>query len=182
MLLREAAGFELAREIRSEIGAPLGKVFSFLSGLYFRGKLAYANHFASDAFVITTNRGLLPVSTFVNAGALRAMGTDDIDPANATYRNALSESVAKLSAQNPDAEVVLLGSVATGKYVDILIEHLGERLMFPKEFIGRGDMSRGGLMLRCVAENRELDYIPVRGAVRNGERPAKLAPRRWTAA
>jgi hypothetical protein len=72
-------------------------------------------------------------------------------------------------------EVVLLGSVATGKYVDPLTEALGERLRFPGDFVGRGDMSRGGLLLRSVRDGRELDYLPVAGSVRRGSRPARLA-------
>ena len=72
---------------------------------------------------------------------------------------------------------VLLGSVATGKYVDILKGILGQRLLFPSEFIGRGDMSRGGLMLRCAEEKRELEYVPIDGAVRHGKRPPKLMPK-----
>jgi hypothetical protein len=58
--------------------------------------------------------------------------------------------------------------------VDVLLEALGDRLLFPSEFVGRGDMSRGGLMLRCVRENRELEYAPVAGATRHGKRPPRL--------
>jgi hypothetical protein len=76
--------------------------------------------------------------------------------------------------------VVLLGSVATGKYVSILIEILRDRIQFPAEFVGRGDMSRGGLLLRCAVDRTELAYIPVHGAVRKGKRPPKLEPRRYT--
>jgi hypothetical protein len=72
--------------------------------------------------------------------------------------------------------VVLLGSIASGKYVDLLVSVLGPRLFFPADFVGRGDMSRGGLMLRSVAEGRELDYVPLQGAVRHGSRPARLPP------
>jgi hypothetical protein len=72
--------------------------------------------------------------------------------------------------------VVLLGSIATGKYVDTLLPVLGERLLFPREFIGRGDMSRGGLMLRAAKLGEELEYMPVAGAIRRGPRPAKLPP------
>ena len=73
--------------------------------------------------------------------------------------------------------MILLGSVASGKYVDLLGEVFGNRLRFPAEFVGRGDMSRGGLLLRCVVERRELAYIPVAGAVRHGRRPPRLVPR-----
>src|SRR3954453_5322588 len=62
MIMSERAQFELARRLRSDYPPTLGEVFAFLSGLYFRGKLAYANAFAAGAaFVITPNRGLLPV-------------------------------------------------------------------------------------------------------------------------
>ena len=73
--------------------------------------------------------------------------------------------------------MVLLGSVASDKYVEPLTSVLGDRLLFPGEFVGRGDMSRGGLLLRCVADRRELGYVPVAGAARRGRRPARLAPR-----
>ena len=65
---------------------------------------------------------------------------------------------------------MLLGSVASGKYVDLLLPIFGERLMFPPDFVGRGDMSRGGLMLRCVDAGFELPYVPLAGAVQT--RPA----------
>ncbi len=70
---------------------------------------------------------------------------------------------------------MLLGSVATGKYVDPLTEALGDRLRFPGDFVGRGDMSRGGLLLRCVREGRELDLRAGgrRGAPRQPPGPAR---------
>ena len=72
--------------------------------------------------------------------------------------------------------MVLLGSIASDKYVDVLLASFGERLWFPQEFVGRGDMSRGGLLLRCVASAAELTYIRVAGAVRTGQRPPRLKP------
>ena len=75
---------------------------------------------------------------------------------NATWR--------ELAARVPaDGRVVLLGSVATGKYVDLLAAALGARLHYPPTFIGRGDMSRGGLLLRSAAARRR---VGVRGARR----------------
>ncbi|HEU4438341.1 MAG TPA: hypothetical protein VFT36_03785, partial [Methylomirabilota bacterium] len=67
---------------------------------------------------------------------------------------------------------------ASDKYVGVLLEVFGERLTFPAAFVGRGDMSRGGLLLRCVRAGRELQYVPVAGAVRHGPRPARLARER----
>jgi hypothetical protein len=104
----------------------------------------------------------------------------DIDAADPRYRRPLlrdARALAAALASEPSWQVVLLGSVASGKYVEPLTEVFGERLVFPAEFVGRGDMSRGGLLLRCVADGRELDYVPLTGARRRGPRPARLTPR-----
>ena len=45
--LSPSARFALAEQLRSQDGAQLGDVFAFVSGLYFRGKLAYARRFAA---------------------------------------------------------------------------------------------------------------------------------------
>ncbi len=185
-LLNDAARFELAVRLRQPAGVPLGEIFSFLSGLYFRGKLGYANRFASPptgidgVFAITTNRGLVPVNTRITQSELRALGCVDIDSNNPLYRKPLERDAAALESAAPDAQVILLGSVATGKYVDVLSDIFGPRLLFPEEFAGRGDMSRGGLMLRCVDDGKELTYVTIVGAKRRGQRPPKL-PRRSAA-
>jgi hypothetical protein len=187
LLFRPAARFELAMKLRTPQGASIGEVFSFLSGLYFRGKLTYAARFAAPPagtgacgqLVITTHRGLLPADTFVTLKELEKMGSIPIDAADRRYRLPLRRSILALREQvaGHDCQIVLLGSVASGKYVDILYKALGERLHFPQEFVGRGDMSRGGLLLRCVQGARELTYVPVAGAVRRGQRPPKLEKR-----
>lgn len=187
-MLAPTAGFALARQLHSPAGAPLGEVFSFVSGLYFRGKLAYARRFArppdptdpvtaGGLLVITSNAGLRSADTQVTLDSFRAFGAGEIDLRNASYREPLERSAKALhEAIGPDCEVVLLGSVASGKYVDLLLPIFGDRLMFPLDFVGRGDMSRGGLMLRCVAAGYELPYVSLVGAVRHGQRPPKLAP------
>ncbi len=181
LLFREGADFDLARRVRRPPGVALGEVFSFLSGLYFRGKLAYAQAFAvppaslTGVYVITPNEGLRPADELVDLARLRRFAQVDIDADDARYRRPLRRDARRLAAVlGRGDEVVLLGSVATGKYVDPLTEALGERLRFPGDFVGRGDMSRGGLLLRSVREGRELDYLPVAGAVRRGSRPARL--------
>jgi hypothetical protein len=178
MMLSPHAAFPLARQLRTPSGAPLGDVFSFLSGLYFRGKLAYARAFAgvdAGVLVITPHAGLCPAATLVTGDELRAAARVDISLTNRTYRQALEASAARLAAAvGPAARVVLLGSIASDKYVAILSGVFGERLLFPVDFVGRGDMSRGGLLLRCVREGRELDYVPVLGAIRHGARPPRL--------
>ena len=177
MLLREDSQMSFARQLR-EGDLTLGAAFTFLSGLYFRGKLAYARRFASsadDQLVITTNRGLLPADTFVTLKELQRMGCVPIDAADHRYRRPFKRAITELHAQLDDrTDIILLGSIASGKYVDILTQILGDRLLFPLEFVGRGDMSRGGLMLRCVDESRELTYAPVITATRRGQRPPKL--------
>jgi len=182
ILLSDRAAFPLAERLRSA-GISLGEAFSFLSGLYFRGKLTYAGRFArppegqAGVQVITTDRGLLPPETPVGPRELREFGTVDIRPDSLVYRTPLERDLGRLE-QLPELEVVLLGSVASGKYVDVLLEVLGERLLFPVEFVGRGDMSRGALLLRAAEDGKELEYGPVAGAVRRGRRPPRLAPRR----
>jgi hypothetical protein len=180
LLLREKASFDLAARLRSPGGAPLGEVFAFLSGLYFRGKLAYARAFArppEGVLVITTTRGLVHPDLRVTADELQEMSRGDIDAANPAYRRPLEDGARALVDAVPAGGVVLLGSIASGKYVDVLASVLGERLVFPAEFVGRGDMSRGGLLLRHVDAGTELTYVPVLGAVRRGSRPPKLSPR-----
>ena len=186
MLLSDRAGFDLARRLRSKEGATIAEVFTFLSGLYFRGKIAYANTFARvrngscGVFVITSTRGLVDARSTITLADLREFAEVDIDAADPRYRKPLERSVRRLAKTLADGcDVVLLGSIATGKYVDIFIDHFKEHLRFPADFVGRGDMSRGGLMLRCAADRTELKYISVAGAVLNGKRPPKLAPRRY---
>ena len=163
LLLRNEADFPLARRLRGTEGIPLGEAFSFVSGLYFRGKLAYAWRFArasggsSGVEVITANRGLVAADTRVGLEDLRAFGSVDIRSGDPRYRDPLARDLARI-AEHPTAELVLLGSVATGKYVDLMLEIVGERLWFPTEFIGRGDMSRGAMLLRAARAGRELAY------------------------
>jgi hypothetical protein len=190
MMISPNAKFDLASRLKSAEGAPLGEVFSFVSGLYFRGKLAYARRFArppdptdpvvaGGALVITTNTGLRAVDTPVTAESFQGFATGDIDLREPSYRVPLERSAkALLDAIGPDCEVVLLGSVASGKYVDLLLPIFGDKLMFPPDFVGRGDMSRGGLMLRCVMAGYELPYVSLKGAIRHGARPPKLEPLR----
>jgi hypothetical protein len=190
MMISPNAGFDLAWQLQSAAGAPLGDVFSFVSGLYFRGKLAYARRFArppdpsepvaaGGVLVITPNAGLRSADTPVTIDSFRGFAEVEIDLRNVKYRAPLEQGArALLSAIGTECEVVLLGSVASAKYVDLLLPIFGERLMFPPDFVGRGDMSRGGLMLRCAAAGVELPYMPIVGAVRHGQRPPKLEPLR----
>ena len=190
-ILSPRAEFPVAAALRSREGAAIGDVFAFVSGLYFRGKLTYARRFAappepghpivgSGIHVITPNAGLRSADTLVTVPAFRAFARGDIDEGNARYRRPLEASArALLTEIGADCDVVLLGSVASPKYVNVLLDIFGQRLHFPIAFVGRGDMSRGGLLLRQAADGVELEYVPVDGAVLHGKRPAKLPPIKW---
>ena len=180
LLLNLDSSFELARRIQRD-GAPLGEVFSFISSLYFRGKIAYAEAFSRpsaefpSAVVMTTSRGLLPPQTIVKLDDLLEMASIPVDPSDARYRAPLCRDANALARMLPaGCKIVLLGSIASGKYVDPLLEIFGADLLFPLEFVGRGDLSRGGLMLRCAQARLELDYVPVESAIRRGPRPPRL--------
>jgi hypothetical protein len=166
--------------VRSAGGAPLGEVFSFISGLYFKGKLAYARAFARPprglpgALVISPTEGLRYPEERVTADRLRAWAEVDIDAADPRYIIPLTRHIEAMAAAT-SCRIVLLGSVATSKYVQPLLRAFGDRLMFPPDFVGRGDMSRGGLMLRAARQELELPYIPVSQSPRKGVRPIPAA-------
>ncbi len=177
------ANFDLALRFHTQ-GAQIGEVFSFLSGLYFRGKLAYATRFArpfstaGGVFIVTSDRGLVSAGTIVNPDDLRSFREVQIDCDEKRYVEPLMISAMKLGGEIPaGSEVVLLGSVGTKKYAAPLLQIFGLRLKFPADFVGRGDMSRGGLLLRSIDDARELEYISLEGAVVHGRRPPKLQKR-----
>jgi hypothetical protein len=165
-------------------GAPLGEVFTFMSGLYFRGKLLYAETFGSPppgwprALVIAPGRGLVPAELQIRTPDLRTMGAIPVDPENPAFHEPLVRDAQRLDrVLGIDGRAVLLGSIATDKYVAPLVQVFGERLYFPAAFVGRGDMSRGGLLLRCVRAGTPLECVPVLGAVRHGPKPPRLRRR-----
>jgi hypothetical protein len=126
--------------------------------------------------VITSCAGLLAPATRVRRQDLQRFSTVEIALSEPAYRKPFARDARRLLRERPDVSVVLLGSIATDKYCGVLLEIFGDRLHFPAEFVGRGDMSRGGLLLRAARDGRELDYVPVARAVRHGPRPAKLDP------
>jgi len=181
LIARPQAQFPLAHKLGRGQGAALGEVFSFLSGLYFRGKLLYAKTFArpplglAGALVITPNRGLVDADSLITLEDLLAFSKVAVDCAEPRYRRPIERDARRLALKR-SCEFVLLGSVGTRKYAAVLLPLLGDRLLFPKEFVGRGDMSRGGLLLRSVRSGTELEYIPLAGATLHGPRPPKLQP------
>jgi len=183
MLVRERADFDLAQRLRQG-NAAIGEIYSFISGLYFRGKMLYSEAFRAappglpPALVIVPGAGLIPPETVVDLEQLRAISEIPVEETNLSFREPLAAAAKLLDGHAEGAcQYVLLGSVASGKYTAPLLEVLGDRLLFPADFVGRGDMSRGGLMLRQARAGVELPYIPVQGASLHGVRPARLE--RW---
>jgi len=182
ILLRPEAGFALAERLRQR-KATLGEVYAFISGLYFRGKMAYAQAFANPpegvppALVIVPGLGLISPDTLIDAEQLRGTGQISIEENNLAYRDPLMRDARQLEQNaGPACQYLLLGSIATEKYTEPLETVFGDRLLFPVEFVGRGDMSRGGLMLRRASSGEPLSYVSLRGSIRRGRRPPKLIP------
>ena len=174
ILLSPSADFELARALRSPRGATLSDTFCFVSGLYFRGKASYARRFGSapsgqSVLVMTPGGGLCALDEMLTKPRLEAWQRVGVSEGNLHFTAPLQRHASELlDASDPSARFVLLGSVATKKYVVPLLEVFGERLLYPRRFAGLGDMARGSLLLRAVAEGQELDYEPVTAVVRAG--------------
>ena len=165
-LMSPRAKFDAAVMYRSDEGVPIALAFAFMSALYFRGKITYALHFAdpSNVFVITPGFGLVPADWRITQERMKTLQKTEIDVRRRNYRKPLERDAKALAKSlSDDAEVVLLGSVASGKYVDVLWPIFGERLVFPAMFAGLGDMSRGGLLLRAARANKELEYTSLSG-------------------
>lgn len=187
LVFNPAAGFPLAEQLRSSEGAPLGDVFSFISGLYFRGKKAYAQAFGrgppglSPGLVISPAEGLRFLHEPVTVDRLQRWAEVPVDEHEPRFVRPLVEHAEALQRGLGDgARFVLLGSVATDKYVVPLTRVFGERLLFPPEFVGRGDMSRGSLMLQAARTGAELAYAPVLSIDRRGARAPSVSRRART--
>ncbi|HET7435948.1 MAG TPA: hypothetical protein VFN10_14665 [Thermoanaerobaculia bacterium] len=186
-ILSPRARFATALRLQSEEGVPIADAFAFMSALYFRGKIAYARRFAVPSpliggdgiFIITSGFGLVPPDWPLTVERVKRMQKIDVDVNARNYTKPLKEHANLLArALEPDAEVVLLGSVATGKYVDVLRPILGDLLRFPAHFAGLGDMARGGLMLRAAREGRELPYTTLDAPRHRTGGDGKM-PREW---
>jgi hypothetical protein len=157
----------------------LAEAFAFMSGLYFRGKIGYARHFARSpnlVWIITANAGLSPPDRLVHPDDVAAFGRTEIEAGDRQFIEPLNRDLAALRQMvGSRGSIVLLGSVATPKYRDVLTEAFGDRALFPADFVGRGDMSRGALLLRAVRENRELPYASLLNTVLTGRRARRTA-------
>lgn len=100
--MKDCAQSYLHRRLRNE-GVLLGDLFPFISGLSFRGKLAYACAFArspndlAGAYVITACGGLIPPEKRVTLEQMREICIGDVDPANVCYCRPLTRDLHILS-------------------------------------------------------------------------------------
>lgn len=181
-LLAGGGGGPCVERLHRGGAVPLCEIYLAISTLYFRGKLEYAQRYGRRAgrepgvLLITPDRGLLEASHPVVLDDVRRFAGTAIDREEPRYLEPLLASAERLRSSLVAAagDLVLLGSIASPKYVEPLLGVFGERLLVPEAFIGRGDMSRGGLLLRAVAAGRELAYVPVASAARRGSRPPRL--------
>ena len=208
------ASFATAHRLRSPEGLPIGEAFSFLSALYFRGKMTYARPFAAAAWpepasgpepsaaperpapgmpegqatvapehgpsilVIAPGFGLVAPDWPLTAARLRKLARTPVDPARRVYSEPLRRDAREAHAKLPErGGVVLLGSIATGKYLDLLAPIFGERLLVPRAFVGAGDMRRGSLLLRAARLGEELEYVRIESLRRSPRPPAPRPPR-----
>jgi hypothetical protein len=181
MLVSSSSPSELSCKLRSTEGATIGEVFAWLSALYFRGKLAYARAFAASSehgLVIAPGFGLRPHDERIDAGVVRAFGRVEIAHDNEAFVAPLRRDALAIARAHAGARVVLLGSIATDKYVAPLLDVFADNLLFPADFVGRGDMSRGAMMLRAARAGVELAYAPVAATKRTGPRATPIGRRR----
>jgi hypothetical protein len=96
------------------------------------------------------------------------------------------ELAASLGGEHRGADTLLIARAATGskRAVAPAVADLAPRrcpawndARQTGDFIGRGDMSRGGLLLRAARAGSELPYPPVQGTPRRGARAPRLPPR-----
>jgi hypothetical protein len=169
-LLNSDGQSQLAQRLRQS-GAPLGEVYQFISSLYFRGKLEYAEKFKNPppgvpGVHIITGAGLKLPETVIKLEELRRISATPIDAQNSGYRAPLDRDLRQLrDLGGGETDVILLGSIATSKYVTPLLAVFGEQLLFPEIFLGRGDMSRGSLLLKSCSTASPLRYLPAAGLV-----------------
>src|SRR6185295_17221591 len=107
--------------------------FSFMSSLYFRGKLTYARAFARPpaglcgAFVITPGEGLRDPVERVTLARLRRFADVPVEPGEPRYLAPLLRDARALATlAGDDCRIVHLGSIASARYVEPLLDVFGD--------------------------------------------------------
>jgi hypothetical protein len=174
-LLRETGEGDVHTRLKGE-GVELGEVFAYVSSLYFRGKLAYGDAFgnapsgSSGAYIITPSAGLMFPKTKVRLEELRAICSTEVNANNEQFCRPLENDIRRLREKCNGSRFVLLGSIATPKYVEPLMRVLEGDLFYPSAFVGLGNMSRGALLLQCVRTQVELDYVRPESTAKHSKR------------
>ena len=123
------------------------------------------------------DRGAGPAQTVVTRSGLRRFAAVDIGAGEPRFRRPVPPGRATARRVDPEAtrRSCCWGRSRAAKYYEVVADVFGERLLFPPDFVGRGDMSRGGLLLRAARSGEEasLSPDPRRGAQ---GRPAREAP------
>ena len=178
-LIDGSSASSLAQQLQTESGAPLCEVFAFLSSLYFRGKLAYARAFARPphamrgVFIVTPGAGLCTKRRLSPRRPRRVCGGRGRSR-NPHFVAPLLRDVQALVASASSTRASCCSAASLRQVRRAAAAGVRERLLFPADFVGRGDMSRGGLCCAPRAKASELDYLPVLGATRHGPRAARL--------
>ena len=140
--MSERATFDLAVRLRDARGTARGSV-QLSERSIFQGQARLLAAFGvhrilsrlfsgAGVFVITPNAGLRTPDTPVTLGGISRFAGVDVSADNPSYRKPLDRSARSLAADiGPDCGVVLLGSIASAKYVDVLLSIFGDRLLFP---------------------------------------------------
>jgi hypothetical protein len=101
------AKFATALKYQSPEGVPIAEAFAFMSALYFRGKIAYARHFADPkdgVLIITSGYGLVPPEWPLNEERMKRMQKIDVDVASRSYTKPLKDHAKQLASMlQPDA-------------------------------------------------------------------------------
>src|SRR6267142_1093204 len=86
-LVSPRASFQAAELYRTPDGVPIAVAFAFMSALYFRGKIAYALHFApiDNIFVITAGFGLVSPDWRITPERMKTMSKTPIDSKKKSY-------------------------------------------------------------------------------------------------
>jgi hypothetical protein len=116
--------------------ATIGEVFSFLSGLYFRGKLAYGTKFGRS-LVITPGRGLLSPDTVVSMEELRAIAEIGVTVDEPRYRRPWSAMPMRSWPRSPRRDHRPSREHRDGEVRRHHREPARRPAAFPAQFVGR---------------------------------------------